>query len=201
MVQPEGFVDPKHPSKVYKLQRSIYGLKQASRSWNKRFDEEIKMVGFTQNSDELCVYLKASGSNVAFIVLYVDDACDTDPDVLGDNLGVFGESVDYQIQIFKLDNSESEVKNVSSKASAAKPPSADKTLCRAQTLHRTAGPRCEYFLVKSSLKRGEGEHRGGEGKKGSKGGVRERVKGKGTRGEGKEGERRGEGWSKREKGG
>ncbi|GKB74326.1 retrotransposon protein, putative, ty1-copia subclass [Tanacetum coccineum] len=30
-------------------------------------------VGFTQNSDELCVYLKASGSNVAFLVLYVDD--------------------------------------------------------------------------------------------------------------------------------
>ncbi|GKG15553.1 retrotransposon protein, putative, ty1-copia subclass, partial [Tanacetum coccineum] len=42
MVQPEGFVDPNHPRKVYKLQRSIYGLKQASRSWNKRFDEEIK---------------------------------------------------------------------------------------------------------------------------------------------------------------
>nr|GFB59135.1 retrotransposon protein, putative, Ty1-copia subclass [Tanacetum cinerariifolium] len=41
MVQPEGFIDPKHPRKVCKLQRSIYGLKQASRSWNKRFDEEI----------------------------------------------------------------------------------------------------------------------------------------------------------------
>ncbi|GJY88093.1 retrovirus-related pol polyprotein from transposon TNT 1-94 [Tanacetum coccineum] len=32
MVQPEGFVDPEHPNKVCKLQRSIYGLKQASRS-------------------------------------------------------------------------------------------------------------------------------------------------------------------------
>ncbi|GJW29350.1 retrotransposon protein, putative, ty1-copia subclass [Tanacetum coccineum] len=32
MVQPEGFVDPNHPRKVCKLQRSIYGLKQASRS-------------------------------------------------------------------------------------------------------------------------------------------------------------------------
>ncbi|GJT70419.1 retrotransposon protein, putative, ty1-copia subclass [Tanacetum coccineum] len=67
MVQPEGFVDPKHPNKVCKLQRSIYGLKQASRSWNKRFDVEIKKIGFTQNPDEPCVYLKASGSNVAFL--------------------------------------------------------------------------------------------------------------------------------------
>ncbi|GKA97411.1 retrotransposon protein, putative, ty1-copia subclass [Tanacetum coccineum] len=54
MVQPEGFVDPNHPRKVCKLQRSIYGLKQASRSWNKRFDEEIKRFGFAQNLDEPC---------------------------------------------------------------------------------------------------------------------------------------------------
>nr|GEY35006.1 hypothetical protein [Tanacetum cinerariifolium] len=73
MVQPEGFIDPKHPMKVCKLQRSIYGLKKASRSWNKRFDEEIKKFGFTQNLDEPCVYQKASGSNVTFLILYVDD--------------------------------------------------------------------------------------------------------------------------------
>jgi hypothetical protein len=32
MVQPEGFFDPKNANKVCKLQRSIYGIKQASRS-------------------------------------------------------------------------------------------------------------------------------------------------------------------------
>ncbi|GKB57043.1 retrotransposon protein, putative, ty1-copia subclass, partial [Tanacetum coccineum] len=68
MVQPEGFVDPKHPNKVCKLQCSIYELKQPSRSWNKRFDVEIKKISFTQNPDEPCVYLKASGSNVAFLI-------------------------------------------------------------------------------------------------------------------------------------
>ncbi|GJY59711.1 retrotransposon protein, putative, ty1-copia subclass [Tanacetum coccineum] len=73
MVQPEGFVNPNYPRKVCKLQRSIYGLKQASRSWNKRFDEEIKRFGFDQNLDEPCVYQKASGSNVTFLILYVDD--------------------------------------------------------------------------------------------------------------------------------
>ncbi|GJY04159.1 retrotransposon protein, putative, ty1-copia subclass [Tanacetum coccineum] len=73
MVQPEGFVDPNHPKKVCELQRSIYGLKQASKSWNKRFDEEIKRFGFDQNLDEPCVYQEANGSNVTFLVLYVDD--------------------------------------------------------------------------------------------------------------------------------
>ncbi|GJY81513.1 retrotransposon protein, putative, ty1-copia subclass [Tanacetum coccineum] len=44
------------------LSEDIY--MQASKSWNKRFDEEIKKISFTQNPDEPCVYLKASGSNL-----------------------------------------------------------------------------------------------------------------------------------------
>ncbi|GJW90282.1 retrotransposon protein, putative, ty1-copia subclass [Tanacetum coccineum] len=73
MEQLEGFVNPKYPNQICKLKRSIYGLKQASRQWNKRFDDEIKKFGFTQNRNEPCVYLKASGSNVTFLILYVDD--------------------------------------------------------------------------------------------------------------------------------
>ena len=42
MKQPESFVDPKNSNKVSKFQRSIYELKQASRSWNLRFDETLK---------------------------------------------------------------------------------------------------------------------------------------------------------------
>nr|GEU49947.1 hypothetical protein [Tanacetum cinerariifolium] len=73
MEQPEGFVNPKYPNRVRKLKHSIYGLKQASRQWNKRFDDEIKKFSFTQNRDEPCVYLKASRSNITFLILYVDD--------------------------------------------------------------------------------------------------------------------------------
>nr|GEV52139.1 hypothetical protein [Tanacetum cinerariifolium] len=67
MEQPEGYVDPKYPNRVCKLQRSIYSLKQASRQWNKRLDEEIKKFRFIQNRDEPCVYRKASGSDVVFL--------------------------------------------------------------------------------------------------------------------------------------
>ncbi|GJR85589.1 retrotransposon protein, putative, ty1-copia subclass [Tanacetum coccineum] len=73
MEQLEGFVDPKYLDHVCKLKRSIYGLKQASRQWNKQFDNEIKKFSFTQNHDEPCVYLKASGSYIAILILYVDD--------------------------------------------------------------------------------------------------------------------------------
>nr|GEV33831.1 hypothetical protein [Tanacetum cinerariifolium] len=46
MEQPEGFVNLKYPKRKF---------------------------GFTQNIDEPCVYLKASGSNITFLILYVDD--------------------------------------------------------------------------------------------------------------------------------
>ncbi|GJV54359.1 retrotransposon protein, putative, ty1-copia subclass [Tanacetum coccineum] len=73
MVQPEGFVTLKHPNQVCELKRFIYGLKQASRQWNKRFDDEIKKFCFTQKRNEPYVYMKASVSNVTFLILYVDD--------------------------------------------------------------------------------------------------------------------------------
>ncbi|GKD95559.1 retrotransposon protein, putative, ty1-copia subclass [Tanacetum coccineum] len=81
MEQPKGFVNPKYPKRVCKLKHFIYGLKQASRQWNKRFDDEIKKFGFTQNPDEPCVYLKVSGSNVTFLIFYVDDIL-----IIGNNI-------------------------------------------------------------------------------------------------------------------
>ena len=58
---------------VFKLQRSIYGLKQASWLWNIRFDQAIKIFGFDKSLDELCVYKRIQGVVVIFLVLYVDD--------------------------------------------------------------------------------------------------------------------------------
>ena len=72
MMQPEGFVDPKGSNKVCKLQRSIYGLVQASQSWNICFDKVIKAYGFIQTYGEACIYKKVCGSSVAFLILYVD---------------------------------------------------------------------------------------------------------------------------------
>ncbi|KAI5341864.1 hypothetical protein L3X38_009739 [Prunus dulcis] len=73
MDQLEGFISKHEEKELCKLQRSIYGLKQASKSWNIPFDEAVKGYGFSQNEDEPRVYKKNSGIAVVFLVLYVDD--------------------------------------------------------------------------------------------------------------------------------
>ena len=56
MSQPKGFIEKDQEQKVCRSLKSIYGLKQASSSWNIRFDEMIKSFGFHQSVDEACVY-------------------------------------------------------------------------------------------------------------------------------------------------
>nr|GEX52839.1 hypothetical protein [Tanacetum cinerariifolium] len=97
MEQPEGFVNLKYPNRVCKLKRFIYGLKQASRQWNKRFDDKIKKFGFTQNRNEPCVYLKASGSNITFLILYVDDIL-----IMGNNIPMLQDVKSYIGRCFAM---------------------------------------------------------------------------------------------------
>jgi len=82
MKQPKCF-ESKEGSKVCKLKRSIYDLKQASRSWNKRFDEAVKTFSFIQNIDEPYLYKKTCESVTTFIVLYVDDIL-----LIGNDIGM-----------------------------------------------------------------------------------------------------------------
>ncbi|KAH9698286.1 reverse transcriptase Ty1/copia-type domain-containing protein [Citrus sinensis] len=83
MQQPDGFIQKGQEHMVCKLQRSIYGLKQASRSWNIRFDQVIKSLGFIQNIDEPCAYKKTQKKFVAFLVLCVDNIL-----LIGNDIGV-----------------------------------------------------------------------------------------------------------------
>ena len=73
MMQPEGFIEKNQEHMVCNLKGSTYGLKQASRSWNIRFDQAIKSFGFEQNLDEPCVYKRHRDTVVMLLVLYVDD--------------------------------------------------------------------------------------------------------------------------------
>ncbi|RVW25234.1 Retrovirus-related Pol polyprotein from transposon TNT 1-94 [Vitis vinifera] len=73
MVQPENFESNDSKQLVCRLKRSIYGLKQASRQWYRKFDQVITSFGFKENTVDQCIYLKFSGSKFIILVLYVDD--------------------------------------------------------------------------------------------------------------------------------
>ncbi|GJS90255.1 retrovirus-related pol polyprotein from transposon TNT 1-94 [Tanacetum coccineum] len=46
--QPDGFVDPDHPDKVYRLRKALYGLKQAPRAWYDELSNFLMSKGFTK---------------------------------------------------------------------------------------------------------------------------------------------------------
>ena len=68
MMQPEDFVNPKGANKMCKLQRSIDGLVQASRSRSICFDKLTKAYNFIQTCGEACIYNKVSGSTTSFLI-------------------------------------------------------------------------------------------------------------------------------------
>ncbi|GJR06813.1 retrovirus-related pol polyprotein from transposon TNT 1-94 [Tanacetum coccineum] len=48
VAQPDGFVDPDHPEKVYRLRKALYGLKQAPRAWYDELSNFLMSKGFTK---------------------------------------------------------------------------------------------------------------------------------------------------------
>nr|GEV68055.1 retrovirus-related Pol polyprotein from transposon TNT 1-94 [Tanacetum cinerariifolium] len=48
VAQPDGFVDPDHPDKVYRLRKALYGLKQAPRAWYDELSNFLLSKGFTK---------------------------------------------------------------------------------------------------------------------------------------------------------
>ena len=48
MEQPEGFVDPEKKDLIFKLKRSLCGLKQSPRQWYKKLDSFITKLNFTR---------------------------------------------------------------------------------------------------------------------------------------------------------
>ena len=70
MKQPEGFSDG--TDRVCKLKRSLYGLKQSPRCWNKRFVDYLSTLGFVMSDADPCLYVRKSGECKIIIALYVD---------------------------------------------------------------------------------------------------------------------------------
>ncbi|GKD14306.1 retrovirus-related pol polyprotein from transposon TNT 1-94 [Tanacetum coccineum] len=50
VAQPNGFVNPDHPEKVYRLRKALYGLKQAPRAWYDELSNFLMSKGFTKGN-------------------------------------------------------------------------------------------------------------------------------------------------------
>jgi hypothetical protein len=70
--QPTGFVDPEQPNRVC-LNKSLYGLKQVSRPWYSRFATYIISLGFVEVKSDTSLFVFRSGTNMVYLLLYVDD--------------------------------------------------------------------------------------------------------------------------------
>ena len=74
MVQPEGFKQPGTKNIVYRLKKSLYGLKQSPRQWYKRFDSYMIQIGYNRCEYDCYVYVHIlEECSYIFLLLYVDD--------------------------------------------------------------------------------------------------------------------------------
>ena len=84
-------------NKVCKLNKSLYGLRQASKQWLDKFDFVILSHGFIHNNVDKCIDSKFTESFGAIICLYVDDLL-----IFGTNMQGISDTKKYLTSHFKM---------------------------------------------------------------------------------------------------
>nr|GEU30133.1 retrovirus-related Pol polyprotein from transposon TNT 1-94 [Tanacetum cinerariifolium] len=71
--QPDGFVDPYHPDKVYHLKKALYGLKQAPRAWYDELSNFLVSKGFSKGFIDPTLFITKHRGDILLVQIYVDD--------------------------------------------------------------------------------------------------------------------------------
>ncbi|GJV72358.1 retrovirus-related pol polyprotein from transposon TNT 1-94 [Tanacetum coccineum] len=71
--QLEGFVDPDHPTRVYHLKKTMYGLKQALRAWYNTLLRFLLDNKFSKGVVDPTLFTRKIGKHILFVQIYVDD--------------------------------------------------------------------------------------------------------------------------------
>ena len=71
MVQPPGFED--ETGRVCRLRKTLYGLKQSGREWNRKLHELLTSNGFERLQVDHGVYKRHVGDQYIFLTVWVDD--------------------------------------------------------------------------------------------------------------------------------
>ena len=70
VVQPQGFSTP---GLVWKLKKSLYGLKQSGKNWNDHVHQFFMDSDFVRSDTDPCIYFKTDDEGFVTIILWVDD--------------------------------------------------------------------------------------------------------------------------------
>ncbi|GJT45704.1 retrovirus-related pol polyprotein from transposon TNT 1-94 [Tanacetum coccineum] len=79
--QPEGFVDPDHPTHVYRLKKALYGLKQSPQAWYDTLSQFLLDNNFSKGAVDPTLFTRKTGKHILLVQIYVDDIifASTDP--------------------------------------------------------------------------------------------------------------------------
>lgn len=72
MELPPGFTSAK-PNQVCQLQKSLYGLKQASRQWYSKLSSALISLHYSQSAADHSLFIKTEGASFTALLVYVDD--------------------------------------------------------------------------------------------------------------------------------
>jgi hypothetical protein len=95
--QPPGFVAAGHEEKVLKLNKALYGLRQAPRAWNVKLDSSLQVKGFTRCASEHGMYTRGAGEARVVVGVYVDDLI-----ITGANSAVVEKFKEEMRQTFRM---------------------------------------------------------------------------------------------------
>nr|GEV73482.1 hypothetical protein [Tanacetum cinerariifolium] len=71
--QPQGFIDPKFPKKVYKVIKALYGLHQAPRAWYATLSTFLVKSGYRRGLIDKTLFKKKDKKDIMLVQVYVDD--------------------------------------------------------------------------------------------------------------------------------
>ena len=99
MDKPERCMVPREKQKVCRLVKSLFGLKQEPKQWQRKFDHVLISNGFSTNDVDKCICSIVENNSCITICLYVDDML-----IFGSNLQVFIKTKSFLISKFDMKN-------------------------------------------------------------------------------------------------